>query len=79
MKSLFMPLRPWLQRILDAMAFDNAGNFREFEEMLRESSRRERMRRRRAPGYRGPATSRRSQAAVPAPSGARLVLLKSTF
>lgn len=67
MKSFLNSIRPYLQRMLDAMVFANAGNFREFEEMLRESERRELSEKRSAPGYHGPAARRRaSRPAAPA-------------
>lgn len=61
MKNLLRSLRPHLRRIADAMVFANAGNFREFEELLREAERRELAERRVTPGYHGPATRRRAQ------------------
>lgn len=70
MKNFLSALRPHLQRIADAMVFANAGNFREFEELLREGERRELAQRRATPGYHGPAARRLAQRRAGRPAGA---------
>lgn len=59
-----------LQRLLDAMAFANAGNRREFERMLEESAQRRLAEKRSTARYCGAAarrSRRRASAAIPLP------------
>jgi hypothetical protein len=78
MKTFLRALLPSLQRIANAMEFANAGNFREFEELLHESERRELAARRVSPGFHGPAArrvaSRRGSNRPLSPSMSRFVV-----
>ena len=59
-----------LQRLSNALAFANAGNFREFEELLAESDRRRVIEKRSTARHCGAATRRslrRGSAALPLP------------
>ncbi len=56
-----------LQRLSNALAFANAGNFREFEELLEEGDRRRLVEKRSIARHYGAAARRRGCAALPLP------------